>query len=280
MRKGWSILWTRSIKPRHFGLEFGDEISVSMNHYFIYSQQIGQLWNLTAFAFFTSLDQRRHDVEKISHNCIIRNSQRFRPPLNLYSPRFMCANPFHADDVLNRATDAERQIQLGCDSLPRRGRLAVMASHSRISRWGATRPGLRPLRNRPNCLASSNLLFFDPATYREQLSSACRQVHRRLVPLKLPAACCERRCSANFHVPPFEHGAHAGSCLGLVTANAPFWNVANHGASLVKLYVGCELCLKHLTGKNQFACSSYLDPMQSLITCAPMVRQLRQKSRT
>src|SRR5262249_6770156 len=72
---------------------------------------------------FQSFGKRGHDFEDVANDAVIRDfkNRRVRILVNGHDG----ARALHADDMLNRAADAEREIELWSDRLPRAANLSL-----------------------------------------------------------------------------------------------------------------------------------------------------------
>jgi hypothetical protein len=87
------------------------------------------------------LVDRRHDLEQIADDAVVGHFEDRR--VAILVDRDDRARSLHADQMLNRAGDAERHIQLGRDRLPELPIWRSIGSHP-LSQIGATPPAPRP----------------------------------------------------------------------------------------------------------------------------------------
>src|SRR3974390_2458964 len=77
---------------------------------------------LNALGLLHFLDQRRHDVEQVSDDSDIGDLE--DRCLRVFVDSNNTSRALHTYDMLDRSADAQRQIQLRRDRLPRRSHLA------------------------------------------------------------------------------------------------------------------------------------------------------------
>src|SRR5262245_1004791 len=115
------------------------------------SSQNASVW-ITAFerargggSCLDGLDDRRNDLEEIADDAVVGHFEDGR--VGILVDRDDGAGALHADEVLDRAGDAEREIKLGRDGLPRAADLTLhrqpagVAYRARCRDLGADRAG-------------------------------------------------------------------------------------------------------------------------------------------
>src|SRR2546423_15348801 len=75
------------------------------------------------FGFLHFLDERGNDVEEVADDGVVGDFEDRR--LRIFIDGENGARPFHADNVLDGAADAQREIELGSDGLSGRTDLAI-----------------------------------------------------------------------------------------------------------------------------------------------------------
>src|SRR5260370_7824589 len=109
------------------------------------------------------LNERRHDVEQISDDCIIRNLEDRR--LGIFVNRDDAPGTLHTNNMLDGPRDSERQIQLRSDRLSRRSDLPVHAQPSVVADRTRRRE-LTAQRIRQLLRPLDIFLLLDPAPHR------------------------------------------------------------------------------------------------------------------
>src|SRR5258708_14986998 len=160
------------------------------------------------------------------------------------------ARAFHANDVLNRAADAEREIQLGCNRLAGgtdlavHGMPAIVADGTRGGEIGAECVG--------QLLGDFDVfLFFDAAAYGHD-HFGLGEVDGLLGFFKYFLRHVSHHAVGDIDFYRFNRG---GTCavLSLVPAKSAVLKCGEPRSIAGKADVGGQFALKHLPGKKQFA---------------------------
>src|SRR5258708_17389110 len=160
------------------------------------------------------------------------------------------ARAFHANDVLNRAADAEREIQLGCNRLAGgtdlavHGKPAIVADRTRGGEIGAECVG--------QLLGDFDVfLFFDAAAYGHD-HFGLGEVDGLLGFFKYFLRLVSHHAVGDIDFYRFNRG---GTCavLSLVFAKRAVLKCCEPRSIARKADVGGQLALKHLPSKKQLA---------------------------
>src|ERR1700689_5866033 len=198
--------------------------------------------------FLYFFDQRRNYVEQISHDGIVSDLK--NRSFGIFVDRNDGARAFHPDDVLNRAADAQREIELGGNRLAGRPDLAVHGEPAGVADWGRGREfaaeGLRKLLGQFDVF-----LFLDAAAYGNN-DFSLREIDGLLGFFKnfLRLVANDTICDLDFH--GFDWSC-ARACFGLISTEPSVLEGDEPGSIGSEAAAGSELTPKNLAGENRLS---------------------------
>src|SRR5580698_10006215 len=202
--------------------------------------------------FLYFFDQRRNYVEQIPDDGVVGNLKNRR--FGIFVDRDDGARAFHPNDVLNRAADAEREIELGGNRLARRTDLAVhrepagVADRARSSEIAAE--GLRELLGQFDVF-----LLLDAATYGDN-DFSLREIDGLLGFFKYFLRLVANDAVCDFDIHGFD-GSCTCACFSLISAERSVLECDEPGSIGSEADVGSELALKHLAGEDELSAFAF-----------------------